>query len=168
MIPLLALALMIYSWACSAVLPRRGNVQLGHETEWLNWSTIRIVHPDVSVKLFATHRKTQRLPSMCAIALRSTPNHLHSVGKLIFLNTLVAAAPNGSARHCHRNARHFCRPSSSGGAETVDIVAAGICEGLITTQTVSSSPFRAFFWPPLIRRRMHAIEAALARIESLA
>lgn len=171
MIPLLALALMIYSLGLQMLFfLRRGNVQLGHETEWLNW----VYDPDqASGRVGEIIRYTQEN----ATASKHVRNRftevrqtiLHSVQrKLIFLNTLVAAAPlMGLLGTVIGMLATFAGLSSSGSAETVDIVAAGICEALITTQTGLFIALPGIFLALLIRRRMHAIEAALARIESI-
>jgi len=47
------------------------------------------------------------------------------------------------------------------------MVAAGISEALITTQTGLFVALPGIFLVLVIRRRKHAVEAALARIESL-
>jgi biopolymer transport protein ExbB len=57
--------------------------------------------------------------------------------------------------------------STSGGAETAGVVAAGISEALVTTQTGLTIALPGLFIVMVIRRRKHALEAKLARLESL-
>jgi biopolymer transport protein ExbB len=54
-----------------------------------------------------------------------------------------------------------------GGSETAAKVAEGISEALITTQTGLFIALPGIFLVLLIRRRKHAIEAALARMEAM-
>jgi biopolymer transport protein ExbB len=171
MIPLLLLALMIYSLGLQMLLfLRRGNVQLGRESDWLNW----VYNPGkASGRVGEIIRYTQEN----ATASKHVRNRfeevrqsiLHNVQrKLIFLNTLVAAAPlMGLLGTVIGMLATFAGLSKSGGAETVDVVAAGISEALITTQTGLFIALPGIFLALLVRRRMHAIEAALARIESI-
>lgn len=171
MIPLLVLALMIYSLGLQMLLfLRRGNVQLGRESEWMNW----FYNPEnASGRVGEIIRYTQENVSASKhvrsrfIEVRQTI--LHDVQrKLIFLNTLVAAAPlMGLLGTVIGMLATFAGLSTSGGAETVDVVAAGISEALITTQTGLFIALPGIFLALLVRRRMHAIEAALARIESI-
>ena len=170
MIPLAMLAVLIYSTGIQLLLfLRKGNVQLGRDTEWLKW----IHEPEQAVGHGEIIRYTQENVS----AAKHVRNRfeevrqsiLHNVHRrLIFLNTLVAAAPLlGLLGTVIGMLATFAGLSSSGGAETVDIVAAGISEALITTQPGLFIALPGIFLVLIIRRRMHAIEAALARIESL-
>ncbi|ADE55286.1 MotA/TolQ/ExbB proton channel family protein [Coraliomargarita akajimensis] len=171
MIPLALLALMIYSIGIQLLLfLRKGNVQLGRESEWLNWvynpdkaegragEIIRYTQENVTQAKHVRNRFEEVRQSI-----------LHDVQRrLIFLNTLVAAAPlMGLLGTVIGMLATFAGLSSSGGAETVDIVAAGISEALITTQTGLFIALPGIFLTLVVRRRMHAVEAALARIESL-
>jgi len=171
MIPLLVLALMIYSLGLQMLLfLRRGNVQLGRESEWMNW----VYNPEnASGRVGEIIRYTQE-NATASKHVRNRfeevrQNILHNVQrKLIFLNTLVAAAPlMGLLGTVIGMLATFAGLSTSGGAATVAVVAAGISEALITTQTGLFIALPGIFLALLIRRRMHAIEAALARIESI-
>ena len=73
MIPLLALALMIYSLGLQMLFfLRRGNVQLGRETEWLNW----VYDPDqASGRVGEIIRYTQE-NATASKHVRSGPNAL--------------------------------------------------------------------------------------------
>lgn len=171
MIPLALLALVIYTMGIQLLLfLRKGNVQLGNENEWLSWiyepsqaqgrvgEIIRYTQENVTASKHVRYRFEEVRQGM-----------LHRIERqLIFLNTLVAAAPlMGLLGTVIGMLATFAGLSSSAGAETVDVVAAGISEALITTQTGLFIALPGIFLTLIIRRRKHAIEAALARIESL-
>ncbi|NQY33046.1 MAG: MotA/TolQ/ExbB proton channel family protein, partial [Coraliomargarita sp.] len=96
MIPLALLAVMIYSTGIQLLLfLRKGNVQLGHDTEWLTWvyapdkangrvgEIIRYTQENVTAAKHVRNRFEEVRQSI-----------LHNVQRrVIFLNTLVAAAP---------------------------------------------------------------------------
>lgn len=171
MIPLALLAVMIYSTGVQLLLfLRKGNIQLGRDTEWLNWvydpdkasgrvgEIIRYTQENVTAAKHVRNRFEEIRQSM-----------LHNVQRRVtFLNTLVAAAPlMGLLGTVIGMLGTFAGISSSGGAETVDVVAKGISEALITTQTGLFIALPGIFLVLIIRRRIHAVEAALARIEAL-
>jgi biopolymer transport protein ExbB len=88
--------------------------------------------------------------------------------RLAFLTTLVASAPlMGLLGTVIGMLGTFGAISMGGGAETAAMVAEGISEALITTQTGLFIALPGIFLTLVIRRRKHAVEAALARIESL-
>ena len=87
--------------------------------------------------------------------------------KLIFLNTLVASAPlMGLLGTVIGMLGTFSAISSGGGSETVDMVAAGISEALITTQTGLFIALPGIFLILVIRRQKSSIESAILRLES--
>ncbi len=171
MIPLALLAVLIYSNGIQLLLfLRKGNVQLGHESEWLAW----IYNPDQAVgRAGEIIRYTQEnVVTAKQVRNRFTEvrqSILHTIERrLVFLNTLVAAAPlMGLLGTVIGMLGTFAAISSGGGAETAGMVAAGISEALITTQTGLFIALPGIFLVLVIRRRKHAVEAALARIESL-
>jgi len=57
--------------------------------------------------------------------------------------------------------------STSGGAETSGVVASGISQALVTTQTGLTIALPALFLVSVIRRQRRALEAHIARLESL-
>ena len=171
MIPLVVLAVLIYSNGIQLLLfLRKGNVQLGHESEWIEWihdpqsatgragEIIRYTQENVSQAKHVRNRFEEVRQSM-----------IHTIERrLAFLNTLVAAAPlMGLLGTVIGMLGTFAAISSSGGAETIGKVSEGISEALITTQTGLFIALPGIFLVLVIRRRKHAIEAALARIESL-
>ncbi len=171
MIPLALLAVLIYTIGIQLMIfLRKGNIQLGHESEWVEWiyapsqatgragEIIRYTQDNVSAAKHVRSRFEEVRQSI-----------LHSIERrLIFLNTLVAAAPlMGLLGTVIGMLGTFSAISSGGGAETAGMVAAGISEALITTQTGLFIALPGIFLTLIIRRRKHAVEAALARIESL-
>ena len=87
--------------------------------------------------------------------------------KLIFLNTLVASAPLlGLLGTVIGMLSTFTAISSGSGSETVDMVAAGISEALITTQTGLFIALPGIFLVLLIKRQKNNIALAILRLES--
>ena len=87
--------------------------------------------------------------------------------KLIFLNTLIASAPlMGLLGTVIGMLGTFSAISSGGGSETVDMVAAGISEALITTQTGLFIALPGIFLVLLIQRQKNAIASGILRLES--
>jgi biopolymer transport protein ExbB len=171
MIPLAILAIVIYSNGIQLLLfLRRRNVQLGNESEWVAWihdpaqakgragEIIRYTQNNVSAAKHVRNRFKEVRQAM-----------LHTTERRVqFLNTLVATAPlMGLLGTVIGMLATFAAIASGGGAETTAMVAAGISEALITTQTGLFVALPGIFLILLIRRRKHAVEAALARIESL-
>ena len=95
-------------------------------------------------------------------------NILHKIDrKLIFLNTLVASAPlMGLLGTVIGMLGTFAAISSGGGSETVDMVAAGISEALITTQTGLFIALPGIFLVLVIRRQKSAIASGILRLKS--
>ena len=95
-------------------------------------------------------------------------NILHKIDrKLIFLNTLVASAPlMGLLGTVIGMLGTFSAISSGGGSETVDMVAAGISEALITTQTGLFIALPGIFLVLVIQRQKNAIASGILRLES--
>ena len=171
MIPLALLAVLIYSTGIQILLfLGKGNIQLGRESEWMQWiynptqatgragEIIRYTQENVTANKHVRSRFEEVRQTM-----------LHDIERrVIFLNTLVSAAPlMGLLGTVIGMLGTFAGIAGGGGSETAAIVAAGISEALITTQTGLFVALPGIFLVLIIRRRKHAIEAALARIESL-
>jgi biopolymer transport protein ExbB len=171
MLPLALLAVLIYSIGVQLlVFLRNGNVQLGHEGEWLVWiqdpsraegragEIIRYTQDGVhSAKQMRNRFNEVRLSLLDLVDRR-----------LAFLSTLIAAAPlMGLLGTVIGMLGTFAAIALGGGSETAGMVAAGISEALITTQTGLFIALPGIFLALIIRRRKHSVEAALARIESL-
>lgn len=171
MYPLAILAVLIYMNGFELMLfLSKGNIQLGRDSEWLTWvynpteakgragEIIRYTQENVTTAKHVRNRFDEVRQSI-----------LHNVERrLIFLNTLVAAAPlMGLLGTVIGMLATFSGIARKGGGDTVDVVASGISEALITTQTGLVVALPGIFLVLIIRNRKHAIEAALARIESL-
>jgi len=61
----------------------------------------------------------------------------------------------------------FMGIATSGGTETAGVVASGISEALITTQTGLTIALPGLFVVMMIQRQKQGLEARLARLESL-
>lgn len=171
MVPLALLAVLIYTTGASLLFfLRKGNLQLGHESEWLAWiqspekakgrtgEIIRYTQEEVQSAKQMRHRFDEIRLSMLSNVDR----------RLIFLSTLIAAAPlMGLLGTVIGMLGTFAAISMGGGAETAGMVAEGISEALITTQTGLFIALPGIFLALIIRRKKYGVEAALARIESL-
>lgn len=171
MLPLAFLAIFIYSVGLELLIYlRKGNKQLGHEREWLAW----IQDPSK-----ATGRAGEiiRYTQDGATESKEVRNRFEEVRldlvtsvdrRLFFLTTLVASAPlMGLLGTVIGMLSTFAAISLGSGSETAAMVAAGISEALITTQTGLFIALPGIFLTLNIRRLKHSLEAALARIESL-
>ena len=171
MIPLFALAVLIYTQAFQLVMyMRRTNLDGKREMSWWDWvrkpemaegrvaDIIEYTQSDVSSGKQVRNRFEEvRLALLAAIDRRTT-----------FVGTLVAAAPlMGLLGTVLGMLQTFLGISTSGGAETAGVVASGISEALVTTQTGLTIALPGLFMVMLIRRQRHGLEARLARLESL-
>jgi biopolymer transport protein ExbB len=171
MIPLALLAVFIYATGIQLfVFLGRGNIEFGYEREWQEWvrdpskaqgrvgEIIRYTQNGVTASRQVRNRFEEiRLSMLDGIERR-----------LVFLNILVAAAPlMGLLGTVIGMLGTFAALSAGGGTETAAMVAAGISEALITTQTGLFIALPGIFFTLVIRRRKHSVEAALARIESI-
>ena len=88
--------------------------------------------------------------------------------QLKFVKCLVAAAPLlGLLGTVLGMLQTFLGISTSGGVETAAVVASGISEALVTTETGLAIALPALFMVMFIQRQTHQEEAKLARLESL-
>ena len=139
MIALAGLAVLLYASGFQILFfLSKGNLELGHDSEWLGWiqtpekaqgragEIIRYVQENVHSDKQIRNRFDEIRQSLIRPVER----------KLLFLNTLVATAPlMGLLGTVIGMLGTFVAISSGGGAETASMVAAGISEALITTQT---------------------------------
>jgi len=171
MIPLFALAVLLYAQAFQLLLyVRRTDLARKDELHWWDWvrdpsqaegrvaEVIRYSQSDVSsAKQVRTRFDEIRLAFVSLIDRRTK-----------FLGTLVAAAPlMGLLGTVLGMLQTFFGIATSGGAETAGVVAAGISEALVTTQTGLTIALPGLFIVMLIQRQKHGLEARLARLESL-
>jgi biopolymer transport protein ExbB len=88
--------------------------------------------------------------------------------QLKFVKCLVAAAPLlGLLGTVLGMLQTFFGIATSGGVETAAVVASGISEALVTTETGLTIALPALFMVMFIQRQTHQEEAKLARLESL-
>ena len=88
--------------------------------------------------------------------------------QLKFVKCLVAAAPLlGLLGTVFGMLQTFFGIATSGGVETAAVVASGISEALVTTETGLTIALPALFMVMFIQRQTHQEEAKLARLESL-
>ena len=171
MIPLVLLAALIYTNGIQLLLTLKTQAsEMGQESEWMKW----IYNPKSATgRAGAIIRYTQENVSQAKHVRRRfeeiRQSMIHNIERrLVFLNTLVAAAPlMGLLGTVIGMLGTFAAISSGGGSETAAKVAEGISEALITTQTGLFIALPGIFLILIIRRRKHAIEAALARIEAM-
>ncbi len=171
MIPLFVLAVLLYTQAFQLVLfVRRNDLPARSEPHWWQW----VRNPEEAEgRVGSIVRFTQR-DARTAEQVKSRFDELHiSLIGLIerrsrFVGTLVAAAPlMGLLGTVMGMLQTFLGISMSGGAETAGVVAAGISEALVTTQTGLTIALPGLFIVMVIRRQKHSIEGKLARLESL-
>lgn len=171
MIPLALLACLIYGNAFALLIyVWRTNVGGREEYKWREWIA-RPEHADGRVGYIM--RYTQKGASTIKhIRNRFEEVRMALVGmldrRIRFLNTLVAAAPLlGLLGTVLGMLSTFLGIAMSGGAETAGVVAEGISEALVTTQTGLTIALPGLFMVMLVQRKKHALEAKISRLESL-
>lgn len=88
--------------------------------------------------------------------------------QLAFVNCLVAAAPlMGLLGTVLGILKTFFGIATTGGAETLEVVASGISEALITTATGLIIALPGLFMAMLIQRQRHKMEACISHLESI-
>lgn len=171
MLSLAFLAVLIYSIGLELLIYlRKGNMQFGHESEWL----VSIQNPDkASGRIGEILRYTQDgVTESKQVRSRFEEVRLDLFNgverRLIFLKTLVAAAPlMGLLGTVIGMLGTFAAIAMGGGAETASMVADGISKALITTQAGLFIALPGIFLTLIIRRKKYSVETALSRIESL-
>jgi biopolymer transport protein ExbB len=171
MLPLFALAVLLYAQAFQLVLyVRRSNLDDGGETKWWDWvrrpeeaegrvgEVIRFTQQGVTTAKQVRNRFDEVRLSLISLIDRRAK----------FVGTLVAAAPLlGLLGTVLGMLQTFFGISTSGGGETAGVVASGISEALVTTQTGLTVALPGLFLVMVIQRQRHQLEARLARLESL-
>jgi len=171
MIPLFALAFLLYSQAFALVLQvRRTALPASEEMQWWDWvrepgraqgnaaRIIRFTQQDArSTKDIRNRFDEVRLALLSSIERRTR-----------FVSTLVAAAPlMGLLGTVFGMLQTFFGIATSGGSETAGVVASGISEALVTTQTGLTIALPGLFIVMIIGRQRLGLEARLMRLESL-
>ncbi|MGH0035585.1 MAG: MotA/TolQ/ExbB proton channel family protein [Myxococcota bacterium] len=171
MIPLFVLAVLLYTQGFQLVMyVRRSDLGKGDEMSWWEWvrspsratgrvaDIIQYTQTDVSSAKQIRNRFDEVRLSFVDLIDRRTR----------FVSTLVAAAPlMGLLGTVMGMLQTFYGISTSGGAETAGVVAAGISEALVTTQTGLTIALPGLFLVMMIRRQRQNLEARLARLECL-
>lgn len=171
MIPLFVLAVLLYTQAFELVIyVRRTSLEGRSEKQWWDWvrrpesargrvaEIIRYAQADVGSAEEIRNRFDEIRLSLVALIERRTR----------FVSTLVSAAPLlGLLGTVMGMLQTFLGISTSGGAETAGVIAAGISEALVTTQTGLTIALPGLFIVMIIQRQRHKLEAQLARLESL-
>lgn len=169
--PLFILAVLLYSQAFQLLFyVRRVGLDPGTEANWWEWvrtperaegRVADIVHYTQSevgsVEDVRDRFDEIRLAMLALVDRRSK-----------FVATLVSAAPlMGLLGTVMGMLRTFLGIANSAGEETAGVIAGGISEALVTTQTGLAIALPGLFVVMIIQRQRHALEAQLARLESL-
>lgn len=171
MIPLFALAVLLYAQAFQLVMyVRRTSLRTVTEVHWWDWvrdpsqaegrvkEIIEYTQRDVTTAEQIRNRFDEIRLALVSLIDRRT----------VFVGTLVAAAPLlGLLGTVLGMLQTFYGISTSGGSETAGVVAAGISEALVTTQTGLTIALPGLFIVMIIQRQRHGLEAKIARLESL-
>ncbi len=171
MIPLFVVAVLLYAQAFQLVLyVRRSRLAGRQELLWWDWvrqpekakgqvaEIIRYTQEDVHSARQIRNRFDEVRLALVALIDRRTR----------FIGTLVAAAPLlGLLGTVMGMLQTFLGISTSGGGETAGVVAAGISEALVTTQTGLTIALPGLFIVMVIQRQRHKLQARIARLESL-
>ena len=171
MIPLFAVAILLYAQAFQLVLyVRRTQLDRRHEVQWWQWvrspekargrvaEIIRHTQDGASTSKQIRYRFDEVRSALLALIDR----------RLRFIGTLVGAAPLlGLLGTVFGMLQTFFGISTGGGVETAGVVASGISEALVTTQAGLTVALPGLFLAMMIQRQRHALEAQLARLESL-
>ena len=170
MIPLCLLAILIYTTGFEMFLFLRSfDLKIGANQNLKTW----ILDPEQAPKqakeiIRYTQENVSASKHLKNRFEEIEQNILHKTDrKLIFLNTLIASAPlMGLLGTVMGMLGTFSAISSGGGSETVDMVAAGISEALITTQTGLFIALPGIFLVLVIQRQKSAIASGILRLES--
>jgi len=171
MIALFACAVLLYAQAFQLLgYVRRIRLDDGTAPQWFQWvrtpdsamgqvgEIIRYTQSDVSSAKQVRSRFDEIRGALLSLIERRTR----------FVGTLVGAAPLlGLLGTVLGMLQTFFGLATSGGSETAGVVASGISEALVTTQTGLTVALPGLFLVMMIQRQRHRLEAQLARLESL-
>lgn len=170
MFPLSLLAILIYTLGSEMFLFLRAyNLGIANTNNWKEWIHNPDLAPNQAKEIIRyTQENVSTSKQLCNRFEEIERSLLHPIDrKLTFLNTLVAAAPlMGLLGTVIGMLGTFSAIASGGGSETVDMVAAGISEALITTQTGLFIALPGIFLILVIRRQKSAIKSGISRLES--
>ena len=171
MVPLFLLSFLLYTQAFRLVLSIMDTkLPSNEEFAWREW----ILEPEkakgkIKEIICYTQENTQ---SIEYVRMRFDEIRITQLAtiqqQLKFVKCLVAAAPLlGLLGTVLGMLQTFLGISTSGGVETAAVVASGISEALVTTETGLTIALPALFMVMFIQRQTHQEEAKLARLESL-
>lgn len=171
MIPLFLLSFLLYTQAFRLVLSIMDTkLPSNEEFAWREW----VLEPEkakgkIKEIICYTQENTQ---SIEYVRMRFDEIRITQLAtiqqQLKFVKCLVAAAPLlGLLGTVLGMLQTFLGISTSGGVETAAVVASGISEALVTTETGLTIALPALFMVMFIQRQTHQEEAKLARLESL-
>ena len=171
MVPLFLLSFLLYTQAFRLVLSIMDTkLPSNEEFAWREW----VLEPEkakgkIKDIICYTQESTQ---SIEYVRMRFDEIRITQLAtiqqQLKFVECLVAAAPLlGLLGTVLGMLQTFLGISTSGGVETAAVVASGISEALVTTETGLTIALPALFMVMFIQRQTHQEEAKLARLESL-
>ncbi len=171
MVPLFLLSFLLYTQAFRLVLSIMDTkLPSNEEFAWREW----VLEPEkakgkIKEIICYTQGNTQ---SIEYVRMRFDEIRITQLAtiqqQLKFVKCLVAAAPLlGLLGTVLGMLQTFLGISTSGGVETAAVVASGISEALVTTETGLTIALPALFMVMFIQRQTHQEEAKLARLESL-
>jgi biopolymer transport protein ExbB len=171
MIPLFLLSFLLYTQAFRLVLAVKDTkLPSNEEFAWREW----VLTPEKAKgKIKEIIRYTQEnTRSIEHVRKRFDEIRITQLAaieqQLKFVKCLVAAAPLlGLLGTVLGMLQTFFGIATSGGVETAAVVASGISEALVTTETGLTIALPALFMVMFIQRQTHQEEAKLARLESL-
>ena len=171
MLPLFLLAVLLYAQAFQLLLyVRRVGLEGATQAQWWDW----VRHPErAEGRVAEIVRYTQTdVTSLDEVRDRFEEIRLALLAlierRAKFVATLVSAAPlMGLLGTVMGMLRTFMGIANSAGEETAGVIAGGISEALVTTQTGLTIALPGLFVVMIIQRQRHGIEAQLARLESL-
>lgn len=171
MIPLFLLAILLYAQAFAILLfLRRARLDGSKAVHWREWvrdpsqaddqvrEVIDYTQDGVQSSDQVRNRFDEIRHQILAVVDR----------RRLFVAMLVAAAPLlGLLGTVLGMLQTFFGISTSGGTETAGVVAAGISEALVTTQTGLMVALPGLFLVMYIQRQRHILDANITRLESL-
>lgn len=172
MLPLVLAAFLLYAQGFQLLIfANRCRLKGDPETDWTGWVMKPSLAPEGCTRDILEYTQQDR-SSTEHISNRFNEVHLAIVRTIErrarFINSIVSVAPlMGLLGTVLGMLSTFFGIATSGGSETMSVVAGGIEVALITTATGLTVALPGLFLVTLILRRKHQIDAALARLESV-
>jgi biopolymer transport protein ExbB len=171
MVPLFMLSFLLYTQAFRLVLSIKDTkLPSNEEFAWREWVlTPEKAKGKIKEIICYTQENTRSIEYVRKRFDEIRITQLAAIEQqLKFVKCLVAAAPLlGLLGTVLGMLQTFLGISTSGGVETAAVVASGISEALVTTETGLTIALPALFMVMFIQRQTHQEEAKLARLESL-